>query len=95
MIEVKVRADGITITGHADYAPAGQDIVCAGISTLFQTLIQSIESLTTDRITYKIISGASELKYGKLSEQAKILVDAFFVGVLLIVDIYPDYVYVN
>ena len=25
--------------GHADYAPAGQDIVCAGASTLMQTLV--------------------------------------------------------
>ena len=25
-------------SGHAGYAPAGQDIVCAGASTLMQTL---------------------------------------------------------
>ena len=25
--------------GHAGYAPAGQDIVCAGASTLMQTLV--------------------------------------------------------
>ena len=25
--------------GHAGYAPAGQDIVCAGVSTLMQALV--------------------------------------------------------
>lgn len=30
MIEVKIRPDEITLFGHANYAVAGQDIVCAG-----------------------------------------------------------------
>ena len=34
--------EGLTLrleaSGHAGYAPAGQDIVCAGASTLMQTL---------------------------------------------------------
>ena len=38
MIEVKYFNKngryGISVTGHAGYAPAGQDIVCASISTL-------------------------------------------------------------
>lgn len=28
----------MTVEGHANFAPKGQDIVCAGISTLIQTL---------------------------------------------------------
>lgn len=28
----------IKASGHAEYAPMGQDIVCAGVSTLIQTL---------------------------------------------------------
>ncbi len=31
----------LTLTGHADYAPYGQDVVCAGVSTLVYTLINS------------------------------------------------------
>lgn len=42
-------------TGHAGYAPAGQDIVCAGASTLMQALVyllagtEGTASLATDR----------------------------------------------
>ena len=32
-------------SGHAGYAPAGQDIVCAGASTLMQTLCALLAAL--------------------------------------------------
>lgn len=46
MIEVRVRKNEIKVSGHAMYAPHGQDIVCAGVSSLVRTLIRSIEDLT-------------------------------------------------
>ena len=39
----------ITIQGHANYAPLGQEIVCASVSTLAQVLIASIEQMTQDK----------------------------------------------
>ncbi len=41
MIEAVYDRDALTLTltGHAEYAPKGQDIVCAGVSTLVYTLI--------------------------------------------------------
>jgi len=36
---------GIRAVGHADYAPKGQDIVCAGVSTLIQAYGNYIELL--------------------------------------------------
>ncbi|GAA0264092.1 ribosomal-processing cysteine protease Prp [Faecalicatena contorta] len=92
MIAISVRKDGITVIGHAGYAPVGQDIVCAGVSALTQTLIKSIEDLTSDKIKYKISPGGVDIEYGNLSEKAKTLVDSFFVGILMIADEFPDYV---
>lgn len=90
MIEIQRNESGITITGHANYAEAGKDIVCAGVSTLVQNLIQSIEELTADKIQYDMQPGTVHIKYGNLSEQAQLLADSFFVGVRLIADEYPD-----
>ena len=90
MIEVKIRPDEITLFGHANYAVAGQDIVCAGETALVQTLIRSIEDLTEDKIEYSISPGWADIKYGNLSEKAKTLVDSFFVGICMIADEYPD-----
>lgn len=33
----------IRVEGHADYAPHGQDIVCAGMSVLWYTLRSAVE----------------------------------------------------
>ena len=89
MIEVCRHNDGITITGHANFAPIGQDIVCAGVSALVQTLIQSVEELTTDTIQYDMQPGSVHIKFWCLSDQSKVLVDAFFIGIKQIADNYP------
>ena len=63
MITVKHHNDGMTIEGHAGYADAGQDIVCAGVSAIVQTLIQSVEDLTVDTIDYTMQPGFVDSKY--------------------------------
>ena len=92
MIAVSVRLDGITIYGHAGYAEAGKDIVCAGVTALTENLIDSIESLTKDEIQYEISPGGVDIHYKNLSEAGKLLVDSFFLGICLIVDDFPEHV---
>lgn len=43
----------ITIKGHAGYAPIGEDIVCAGVSTLAYTLIARLEDLKAWEFKHK------------------------------------------
>lgn len=95
MIVVIRQNGGINITGHAHYAEPGKDIVCAGISALVQSLIQSIEELTKDKIQYVMSPGKVDINFGNLSEHAQLLVDSFFVGVGLIADNYPNNVTVQ
>lgn len=92
MIEVNVRPDSVTVSGHAGYAECGKDIVCAGVTALTQTLIGSIKELTTDKIEYDISPGKANIKFGNLSEMSQTLVDSFFIGVCMIADEFPDYV---
>lgn len=92
MIAVSVRLDGITIDGHAGYAEAGKDIVCAGVTVLTENLIDSIESLTEDTIQYEISPGRVDIYYKNLSEAGILLVDSFFLGISGIVQDFPEYV---
>ncbi len=92
MIEVTVCKDEIKISGHANYAVSGSDIVCAGVTALVQTLIKSIEDLTDDKIEYEIFPGRVDIKYGNLSEKSRALVDSFFIGICMIADEFPEYV---
>lgn len=44
MIRARWRAPcALEISGHAGYAPSGQDIVCAGVSTLYGALVAELE----------------------------------------------------
>lgn len=95
MIEVNVRPDGVTVDGHAGYAECGKDIVCAGVTALIQTLVGSLKELTSDDIKYDISPGWANINYGNLSEESKILVDSFFIGICMIADEFPDYVRVE
>lgn len=90
MIEVRVRKNHIHVSGHAGHAPPGQDIVCAGVTALVQTLAESIQALTEDKIEYEVSSGRADIYYGNLSEKSCTLVDSFFIGVCLIAGEFPD-----
>lgn len=90
MTEVKRHSGGITVRGHAGFAPHGQDIVCAAVSTLVQNMVFSISELTEDKILYDMRPGLVEIKYGNLSKEANLLVDSFFIGIRTLADIYPS-----
>ena len=90
MIVITKYDNRITVKGHANYAPPGQDIVCASVSTLVQVLIKCIEDITEDKIEYSIQPGMVDIKFGNLSEKAQLLVSSFFIGAQMIADQYPN-----
>ena len=92
MIAVSVREDGITVSGHANYAEAGKDIVCAGVTALVQTLVKSAHDLTEDKITCEISPGRADIRYRDMSEAGMLLVDSFFIGICQIAEEFPDHV---
>lgn len=51
MIEIKLKTDDksfdLFVKGHAEYGEKGQDIVCAGISALVQTLADCLDEMSS------------------------------------------------
>lgn len=92
MITVKRNSNSISIQGHAVYAPHGQDIVCAAVSTLVQAFCLSVKELTADEIKADFSPGNAVIQYGNLSDGAKLLEDSLFVGLKMIADNYPAFV---
>lgn len=90
MIEVRRNSNGFSVRGHAQYAPHGQDVVCAAVSTLVQVLVFSISELTTDEIDYDMQPGLVEIRYKDLSEDAQLLIKSFFIGIRMISHAYPS-----
>ncbi|WP_315523950.1 ribosomal-processing cysteine protease Prp [Pseudoramibacter alactolyticus] len=89
MIDVTITKDHLILSGHARTGPYGQDIVCAAVSTLVQTLEQAIRELTDDVIDCEIGPGYFNLITKHLSSAAWLLVDAFLLGIFQIAESYP------
>lgn len=75
----------ISTIGHADYAKAGEDIVCAAVSVLVINTINSIETLTEDNNSMEIVQNQEEglihCNFTKnLSKESILLVDAMILG---------------
>ena len=68
MIAIKRYGNGVIVKGHAGYAESGKDIVCAAISTLTDTLIESINQLTNAEVSVAEDNGYTEIKYIEQNE---------------------------
>ncbi|PWM21001.1 MAG: ribosomal-processing cysteine protease Prp [Collinsella tanakaei] len=92
MIVVEIGEDHVQLKGHAKYDIVGRDIICAGVSALVFSLIHSLRDLTDDEIECSVSEGNVFIKYENLSEQGKLLVDSFFIGITDMMETYPDYI---
>ena len=80
------------MSGHAGYAARGEDVVCAAVTILSLTTLQSLVDLTEDEIEYDVQPGWIDARYKDLSEKAKALIDSFFIGVCMVDEIQPGYI---
>lgn len=93
MIHVKVNNYSVEVSGHAGYMPRGSDIVCAGVSALYQTLKESAKELTDGEYKTSSEEGYGRIwPIGEVSDEYKLLVSSFLIGANGIADSYPDYV---
>ncbi len=62
---------GFEAKGHAGYAQAGEDIVCAAISAMTFLIINAVEVTYASKIEYQLDEDTTDMKvmaYGALSE---------------------------
>lgn len=95
MIAIDITDNTVKIRGHAGYAPQGQDIVCAGVTALTQTLVESIEGLTGNEIKYDMSPGRVDIEIEDPDEDAQLLMDSFLVGIEMIADEFPEHIRVE
>lgn len=88
---VSISTTNIQVEGHTGYAESGKDIVCSAVSVLTFNLIRSIKSLTKDKIKYQDDTpGHINIEFKNLSEQSKLLIDSFFIGISDIISTYGE-----
>lgn len=97
MIDVYIQSDKkhvtrFQVTGHANYAPFGKDIVCAAISALTNTLEETLNVLNIpiEEITY--IDSSPQCIFIQPNEITDLLMKSYCIGVKMISEEYPEYV---
>lgn len=81
----------VTCLGHAGYADAGRDIVCAAVSILVINTIHSLDELTDTKmeVTSDEDAGLINCRFrGSLSAGAALLLDAMILGLENVVSQY-------
>ncbi|HJB87893.1 MAG TPA: ribosomal-processing cysteine protease Prp [Candidatus Blautia excrementigallinarum] len=67
--------------GHAGYAEEGQDIICAAVSALIISTVNSLEALTKDHFRLEDKDGYVRILFPEeLSDGGKLLMDSLVLG---------------
>lgn len=90
-IDINMRGQAVTVTGHAGYAEAGKDIVCAAVSALCWTLAATLHHAGA-LLEATEEDGRMEIRWaGEVDEY----LDMFSIGAEMIEQKYPDHVRVQ
>ena len=100
MIEVLIYRSvdsykGFVVEGHAGYDEEGYDIVCAAVSILSYTVLNSLEEvagINRDAIEWSVDedTGFMEILLQKICLESKVLFKAFETGIKLLLENYSQ-----
>ena len=89
MITVLVTSGKIHVSGHANTAPKGTDIVCAAVSALTLTLIRGLKEIACMELQESVEAGNICIQWQNINDTGKALVDTWFLGLCGIATEYP------
>ena len=80
----------LLIQGHSGYSTEGTDIVCAAVSTLFLTLVNSLYEMTNDLVSVRNEPGDGAIIWrSRVTTTGKILLKGCLIGLKSIAETYP------
>ncbi|WP_326908483.1 ribosomal-processing cysteine protease Prp [Sedimentibacter sp. MB31-C6] len=89
--------NGFIVEGHSDYGETGSDIVCAAISILSYTVLNSmnlVAGISSEDILHEVDeeTGFLKVKTLKSNDITDSLYRSFIVGIQLLLDNYEEYI---
>jgi uncharacterized protein YsxB (DUF464 family) len=71
----------LSVTGHANRGPYGEDIVCAAASALVETLVLGLRDVVHDNFRGRVDPGHADLYFGEgLSSEGRAIVETIVRG---------------
>ena len=92
MIKITYDENSLKVEGHAGYAPLGKDIVCAAISALTTSFINSADLYDCGVQIIDNEHGLISLLFTKHSIELNILLNSYLMAVSGIANQYPEHV---
>ncbi len=89
MITVLITPNKIHVSGHANIAPRGTDIVCSAVSALTLTLIEGLKNIACIGLENNVGAGNICIEWQNIDNIGKALVDTWFLGICGIAAAYP------
>ena len=85
---------GFEITGHADFDEYGKDIVCAGVSTLAYTVVNTVDNYINN-FEFSDDDLLMRLEVCDLTDEVKVILSTFEIGIKTLSQSYGHYVKFN
>lgn len=87
---------GFEVTGHSGTADHGQDIVCAGVSSLTQTALLGLGEYLHRDLEYSVASGKLKMRLkGNPDNLTEVILQTMLLGLREIAKISPKAVRIN
>ena len=88
---------GFVVEGHSGYAEQGSDIVCASVSILSYTALNSMNAvagITLENIVYDVDeeTGFLEIKTIENNEKTDVIYRNFLIGIELLLEDFSNYI---
>ena len=92
--------DGFVVKGHSEYGEFGTDIVCASVSILSYTALNSmnlVADISPEDISYDVEEETGFLKINtkKNNDKTDVIYRNFLVGIKLLLEDYNNYITLN
>ena len=82
----------IEVTGHANSAEYGKDIICASVSVILQTVGYMLEEREDALTSVKFAPGDSLVEIGNPTRESHLITSVFEYGAKQLSEQFPDYV---
>ena len=89
MITILITPNKLHVSGHANTAPQGSDIVCSAVSALTLTLIRGLKEIAQMALCESVAAGNICIEWQSINDTGKALVDTWFLGICGIAAEYP------
>ncbi len=99
MIKIIIKPREVTITGHANSAPPGQDLVCCAVSTLYSSLVANLLRDTkqdkNNEVEYNGLKGDAFVKVKKFNTRCYYSFKFFRTAIKHLASEYSEYIQVE